>query len=126
VGGIEMNNETIILKKFGKKLKLARSNSNLTQEKLAEKTSLSARYISQLERGLAFGSATTLTSICNALNIDPDFLFSDSLTSSDTNNNIDENFLDSYIKLDSKNKKIVNTISKELLKLQRDEKKNLK
>lgn len=121
-----MNNETIILKKFGKKLKLARSNSNLTQEKLAEKTSLSARYISQLERGLAFGSATTLTSICNALNIDPDFLFSDSLTSSDTNNNIDENFLDSYIKLDSKNKKIVNTISKELLKLQRDEKKNLK
>lgn len=119
-----MSNEAIILKKFGKKIKLARSNSNLTQEKLAEKTFLSTRYISQLERGLAFGSATTLTSICNALNVNPDFLFSDSiaLSSANTNYDIDDNFLDSYVKLDSKNKKIIKAVTSELLKLQREEK----
>lgn len=118
-----MNNEEIILKKFGKKIKLARTNSNLTQEKLAEKTSLSSRYISQLERGLAFGSATTLTNICNVLNVNPDFLFSDSIanTSSKIDYDIDDSFLISYTRLNSKNKKVIKTITNELLKLQNED-----
>ena len=64
-----MNQETVLRKNIGRKIKLARAKSNYTQEALAEKTSLSSRYISQLERGLAFGSATTITNICKALNI---------------------------------------------------------
>ena len=61
--------------KIGRKIKLARARNNYTQEILAEKLQLSTRYISQLERGIAFGSATTLVNLCNALDIDTDFLF---------------------------------------------------
>ena len=64
-----MNDESVFRKNIGKKLKLARTRSRFTQEKLAEKVSLSTRYISQLERGLAFGSASTIINICKALNI---------------------------------------------------------
>ena len=69
--------EYAIRKNIGSKIKLARTRTNYTQEKLAEKLQLSTRYISQLERGIAFGSATTIVSICKALNISSDFLFHD-------------------------------------------------
>ena len=61
--------ERDLRKNIGKKIKIARTKAEFTQEQLAEKLSLSPRYISQLERGIAFGSATTITSICKALNI---------------------------------------------------------
>ena len=74
-------NEKKLRKNIGKKIKLARSKTNYTQEALAEKTSLSPRYISQLERGIAFGSASTIVGLCKALNISSDFLFSDLIKS---------------------------------------------
>ena len=61
--------EKNLRRNIGNKLKLARAKTKYTQEILAEKTALSPRYISQLERGIAFGSATTIVSLCNALNI---------------------------------------------------------
>ena len=71
------DNEKRLRKNIGKKIKLARSKTNYTQETLAEKLSLSPRYISQLERGIAFGSANTIVNLCKALNISSDFLFSE-------------------------------------------------
>lgn len=120
-----MKNEDILKKKIGKKIKLARKQSNYTQEKLAEKTSLSTRYISQLERGLAFGSASTIVSICNALNINPNFLFNGLITSSSIGSepSVDNKFLDTYIKLDSKNRKILDAIANQLYILQEEDKK---
>ena len=118
-----MNEEIALRKNIGKKIKLARVKSNFTQEKLAEKTSLSARYISQLERGLAFGSASTIVNICKALDINSDFLFSDLINSNTTptDNFIDTKFLEVYIKLDDKNKEILNAIANQLLKLQKED-----
>ena len=63
-------------KKIGKNIHLARITANFTQEQLAEKTGLSSRYIGQLERGLAFGSASTISCVCNALSINADVFFS--------------------------------------------------
>ena len=40
-------NEKILRKNIGRKIKLARAKTKFTQEALAEKTSLSPRYISQ-------------------------------------------------------------------------------
>ena len=119
-----MNQETVLRKNIGKKIKLARAKSNYTQETLAEKTSLSSRYISQLERGLAFGSATTITNICKALNINSDFLFSDLISPSSTSieSLVDNDFLETYIKLDDKNKKIIYLLATQLEKLQEEEK----
>lgn len=120
-----MNKEDKLRKAIGKRIKLARANANFTQEMLAEKTGLSTRYISQLERGLAFGSASTIINICKALNISADFIFDDlihSKQSSLNNSLIDDKFLQSYIKLDTHNKAIIDLIVLQLLKFQDDNK----
>lgn len=115
--------EQTIRKNVGKKIKLARNKNNFTQEILAEKLSLSPRYISQLERGVAFGSATTIVNICKTLNISSNFLFDD-VTCNDTSvfrNLIDNSFLDSYVKLNEKNKHIISVMTTELVKMQNEE-----
>lgn len=116
-------NEKRLRKNIGKKIKLARSKTNYTQEDLAEKISLSPRYISQLERGIAFGSANTIVELCKALNISSDFLFSDLIeTSSAENINlIDNKFLENYSQLNDYNKKVVNRLTNDLIKLQLEE-----
>lgn len=116
-----MNNvEKNYRKSIGNKIKLARSQTEYTQEKLAEKLSLSSRYISQLERGVAFGSATTIVNLCKALNISSDFLFSDIIETNlpTLNDSIDTNFLENYLQLNDNNKEIINVLSKQLLKMQ--------
>lgn len=114
------DHEKYLRKNIGKKIKLARAKASFTQEQLAEKTSLSTRYISQLERGIAFGSASTITNICKTLNISPDFLFEDSInaTSSNFHDVIDDKFLKNYLKLNTYNKAVLNSIANELVKLQ--------
>ena len=115
--------EKKLRKNIGKKLKLARTKTKYTQEVLAEKTSLSPRYISQLERGIAFGSATTIVSLCNALNISTDFLFSGLI---DTNSSafadlVDNKFLEDYSQLNDYNKKVISRLANDLVKLQIEE-----
>ena len=116
-------NEKILRKNIGKKIKLARSKTNFTQEALAEKTSLSPRYISQLERGIAFGSASTIVNVCKALNISTDFLFTDLIQSNSSEfiDLIDNKFLENYYQLNSYNKKVINRLTSDLLKLQIEE-----
>lgn len=116
------NNEKLLRKNIGKKIKLARSKSNYTQEKLAEKLSLSARYISQLERGIAFGSASTIVNLCRALNINSDFLFNDLINcnSPSLTDIIDNELLKNYLNLNDYNKKVILSMSVELLKLQQN------
>ena len=119
--------EKVLRKKIGKRIKLARSKTDYTQEQLAEKLSLSARYISQLERGVAFGSATTIVNLCQALNIN-DFLFNDIIecNSSSLNDFVDNSFLENYLQLNDYNKEIIDTMVKQLIKLQKkDASKNL-
>ena len=122
------DNEKRLRKSIGKKIKLARSKTNYTQETLAEKLSLSPRYISQLERGVAFGSATTIVNLCQALNINSDFLFNDIIecNSSSLNDFVDNSFLENYLQLNDYNKEIIDTMVKQLIKLQKkDASKNL-
>lgn len=116
-------NEKKLRKNIGKKIKLARSKTNYTQEALAEKISLSPRYISQLERGIAFGSASTIVGLCKALNISSDFLFNDLIetNSSEFINMIDNKFLENYSQLNAYNKKVVNRLTSDLIKLQLEE-----
>lgn len=116
-------NERILRKNIGKKIKLARSKTNFTQEALAEKTSLSPRYISKLERGIAFGSATTIVNVCKALNISTDFLFNDLIQSDSSEfiNLIDNKFLENYYQLNTYNRKVINRLTSDLIKLQMEE-----
>lgn len=114
--------EKILRKSIGKKIKLARSKADYTQEQLAEKLSLSPRYVSQLERGIAFGSATTIINVCKALNISSDFLFQD-LIKNETpimDTFIDDKFLEDYMKLNDYNKNILAVLANELIKMQKN------
>ena len=114
--------EEELRKSIGKKIKLARAKANFTQEELAAKLSLSPRYISQLERGIAFGSATTITSVCNALNISSDFLFEDIIKSTDSkkvSDLISYSFLENYMQLNNYNRIVLEALANELVKLQK-------
>ena len=112
--------EQILRKNIGKRIKLARAKADFTQEQLAEKLSLSPRYISQLERGIAFGSATTIINVCKTLNINSDFLFSDLINNKTPilDNLTDDKFLEIYLKLNSDYKEIIFIIANDLLKKQ--------
>ena len=118
-----MNSQEKILRKtIGKKIKLARAKAEYTQEQLAEKLSLSPRYISQLERGIAFGSATTIINVCRALNINSDFLFNDLINNKEpfSNSIADDKFLEDYMKLNEYNKNIISVMANELIKMQKN------
>lgn len=117
-------NEKILRRSIGKKIKLARTKTNYTQEKLAEKLSLSTRYISQLERGIAFGSASTIVNLCKTLNISSDFLFDDLIKchSPLLSELVDSQFLENYLNLNTYNKTVINQLTTNLLKLQENNK----
>ena len=117
--------EKNLRKNIGKKIKIARSKLDYTQEQLAEKTSLSTRYISQLERGIAFGSASTIASVCSALDISPDFLFEDVIKNDSPSiiDIVDNTFLENYLKLDKHDRDIINTLTADLVKLQQNKSK---
>ncbi len=105
---------------IGKKIKLARTRNNYTQELLAEKLQLSTRYISQLERGISFGSATTLVNLCNALDIDTDFLFQELVNTDypEQDKALDEAFFNNYLQLNLHHRKLINSFVVDMLKSQ--------
>ena len=115
-----IKNEEELRKNIGKRIKIARLRTNYTQAELAEEISVSTEYISQLERGIHFGSASTIINLCKALDISSNFLFSDLVdnNSSETNNMIDNNFLSDYLKLSETNKEIISAMTNVLLKIQ--------
>ena len=105
-------------KKIGKKVKLARIRLGLTQEELAEKLSLSTRYISQIERGISFGTASTIINICRTLGISANELFEDVITPTEFSNTFDIGFSKNYVRLNKHHKEIIHTLAAELVKLQ--------
>ncbi len=61
-------------KQIGKRVQTARKKSNLTQEKLAEKAKLSPQFLSDIETGRSGMSFETLLSLCDILNVTPNYI----------------------------------------------------
>lgn len=59
---------------IGERVKVAREQTGLTQEQLAEYIDVSPQYISDLERGLVGVSIPTLKKLCTTLNVSSDRL----------------------------------------------------
>lgn len=57
---------------IGEQVRLAREQSKLTQEALAEKIEVSPQYISDLERGVVGIALPTLKKLCNTLGVASD------------------------------------------------------
>ena len=69
--------EKDILLRFGEKVRLVRSRNKISQEKLAELSSLDRTYISSVERGKRNISILNIFKIANALSINPSSLLED-------------------------------------------------
>ena len=67
--GMEMPDSVVDYPQIGQRIKRLRNQRGMTQEALAEATSLSVPYISHLERAEQKGSLETLTRIAAALGV---------------------------------------------------------
>lgn len=65
---------SIDYKLIGNRIKENRKHAGITQEKLAEKLSVTVGYVSQIERGITKVSLDTLSNICLALNCNIEYL----------------------------------------------------
>ena len=59
---------------IGKRIRNKRKELNLTQEKLAEVIDVSPSYISEIERGTAISSLSTINKIAQSLDLGLDYL----------------------------------------------------
>ena len=59
---------------MGKRIKILRKESNMTQSQLEEKANLNEKYISNIERATSIPSIETIASIAEALNVSIDYL----------------------------------------------------
>lgn len=64
---------------IGKRIKIARIQKDMTQEKLAETVDLSPTHLSNIERGNGKVSLTTLVNIANVLDVTMDNLLCDNV-----------------------------------------------
>ncbi len=66
-------------KSIGKRIKIARIQADLTQERLAESVSVSPSHMSNIETGTTRVSLTLLVAIANALSVTLDDLLCDNI-----------------------------------------------
>lgn len=66
-------------KAIGKRIKIARIRTDITQEKLAEIVNLSSSHMSNIETGTTKVSLTTIVVIANALSVTVDDLLCDNI-----------------------------------------------
>lgn len=105
-----MYNDEEIKKLLGKNIRLERKNSSLSQEQLAEKINVSQKFISDIESCKKLGSITTILNICTVLNITPNQIFRDLLTT----NLEEEQLFNKITTLNEHDKNIIIAILKEM------------
>lgn len=95
---------------IGERLKIARTNSNLTQEKLAEKLDVSVPYLSRVECGDTRINLTRLNQICEILGVtEGEILNGASTTSSDY---LSKDFADLFNNCSSEKVQLIYNIAK--------------
>jgi len=67
-------NKELLLKRFGKNVKIERIKQDLTQEMLAEKMGVSQNYIANIECGKANMSLAKVLELSQYLSVDMDIL----------------------------------------------------
>ncbi len=78
-------------KDLGNRVRTARRNKAWTQEELAERVGISASFLGHIERGTRVASLETFVSLCNVLEIVPEYLLCRNLTFLDTKDGEDPN-----------------------------------
>lgn len=104
---MKLKNEEIS-KSIGKKIKKIRISKGLTQEALAESIEISTDLLRNIENSRNIGSVPTILNLCNALDITPNFLFSDLISSKI--NDYDRGLLSLFDKISPEDKEILKQI----------------
>lgn len=105
---------------IGKKIQTARLSKGLTQEQLSEKCNISTNHISSVETGHSNCSFSLMIAICNTLDITPNYIFSDFISSkNDTIETIDQDILLTYLKLKPQSKKFVDDAINQIYNIQK-------
>lgn len=73
---------------LGKRIKMARKDKKITGERLAELCNLNATYLRQIESGLKVPSLPVFVTICEQLQVSPNYLLMDSLEIHDSKDDI--------------------------------------
>ena len=66
---------------LGGRVRKLRKLQGMTQEQLAERVGISASFMGHIERGTRISSLETLVALCNALDVESDYLLAASLNS---------------------------------------------
>ena len=69
------------MQSLGKRLRVLRKEQGLTLAQLGQQVSLSASYLSQIERGVTMPSLSRLTTIARALHVEMGYFFEDDVSS---------------------------------------------
>lgn len=118
-GGLLLMKNKISLKKIGSNIQHARLKTGLTQDALAEKCGVSAKYISAIERGISSGSISLIIDICNILDVTPNYIFNGFINNSnDCFDVLPAEISTIYLKLKDDNKSFVNQTINHLYSMQ--------
>ena len=69
-------------KSIGKRIKTARVQMDITQEKLAEMVNLSTSHLSNIETGTTRVSLPTIVNLANSLHVSVDYILADNVVQS--------------------------------------------
>ena len=100
---MENISKEVINKALGKVVKEYRLKNKLTQEEIAEKLEISAKYISRIENGSGGVKTETLVNYINLLGISPNVIFKDLINNKDLNLELELELSEKASKLSKEN-----------------------
>lgn len=95
---------------IGQRLKVARLNKNMTQEKLAEQIDVSVAFLSRIERGLTHINLKRLSQICAILDVSEGYILNG--TSSTSDQYLVAEFNDIFNQCSARKQKLIYKIAK--------------
>lgn len=98
---------------IGERLRMARTEKKLTQEKLAEKLDMSVAFLSRLERGNSFISLKRLNQICTILDVSEGYILNG--VSSNSSNYLNKEFSDLLKNCPPEKTKLIYEIAKVII-----------
>ena len=106
---------------YGSSLRELRKKNHFTQERVAQLTGLEAKYISQIECGVAKGTINTMLKFCQAYNVTPNDLLHEFIKETKTSTKL-KKLNDDIAKLNRRDKEVI--ISLVEIMLENSSKKN--
>lgn len=99
---------------YGETLKEFRLKNNLTQEQAAQLAKVDAKYVSQIERGVATGTIATMLSFCEAYDVTPNDVLHKLIKSSKIQNEIND-FTEKLMNLSKRDRNLIYNLMNNML-----------